>query len=556
MSGDPTRGSHSRSLSFSDQDSYENAVIRVGGNFQADLPLYEGEPPQSILSSESNHEVVLWRPIDESLKDQLEKFIRTASEEYSYTEEQALALLTWHQLDFDEAVEDLCNYTPIQYEWSNLEREIFFTCVAHYNKQFHKIKKHFPNRTVNELILFYYSNKRNQQALLEMGLNGSKWSCLQKIGHLVPGISSRMNNNNNNNDDSNQKYDFEFDMNDPLEVEVKRYLDMMHGIVPESAEESIVSTEQGTSLSGTQSECETETHTSYSSLSIGCGDGGGGVDGVNIETVEQHSDQQSRSSLGSVTHSLGHCSRQRGQRRRRYCRKAVGSKTTRSAAATASAAGVSSSFDLFSSDIVSVNRLSARKFAQLEKEISAAIASFNNNTNNNNNNNNGQSSLHGVKSNEGNTCVNSSSRSSRRGILCNTKSRATLPSGIYYSHREFLRFCDSTPAEREQEMDELNTTIQTLSEQIEKEKKLAESKSELLKDMEALRPPSLPIDPYWSTVDIQLVSHAIGDLGLDYEAIAERLINKTPSMVANYVQMYGQYLNLHELASLSPMILL
>ncbi|CAH8851771.1 unnamed protein product [Trichobilharzia szidati] len=532
MSGDLTRGGHSRSLSFSDQDSYENAVIRVGENFQVDLPLYEGEPPQSILSSESDHEVVLWRPIAESLNDQLEKFINTAIEKYAYTEEQALAFLTWHQIDFDEAVEDLCNFTPVQYEWSNLERKIFFTYVAYHNKQFHKIKKHFPNRTVNELILFYYLNKRNEQTLHEMGLGGSKWSCLQKLGYLLPGISSHMNNNNNNN--ANQKYDFEFDMNDPLDVEIKQYLDMLHRVVPESsAEESNDSTEQGTSLSGTQSECETETRTSCSSLSIG-GEGGG----VNTETVEQHSDQQSRSSTGSVTHSLEHRRQRRG--RGRHYRK--GRRTTpRNAAAAA--------FDLFSSDIVSVNRLSARKFAQLEKEIAAAIASFSSNNNN-------QSSLHRVKSHEANTCVNSSSRSSRRGILSNTKTRATLPSGIYYSHREFLRFCDSTPAERKQEMDELNNTLQTLSEQIKKEKKIADSKSESLESMAALRPPSLPIDPYWSPVDIQLVCHAIGDLGLDYVAIAERLINKTPTMVAKFVQMYGQQLNLHQLASLSPLILL
>ncbi|RTG83154.1 uncharacterized protein DC041_0005608 [Schistosoma bovis] len=63
-------------------------------------------------------------------------------------------------------------------------------------------------------------------------------------------------------------------------------------------------------------------------------------------------------------------------------------------------------------------------------------------------------------------------------------------------------------------------------------------------------------DPYWSPVDIQLACHAIGKLGRDYEGIAECLLNKTPSMVATLIETHGQHLNLNQLASMAPIIIL
>ncbi|CAH8561487.1 unnamed protein product [Schistosoma turkestanicum] len=529
MSNVLTRGRLSHSFSNSDQDAFENAIIRVGTDFQADLPLFQGEPPPSLLN-QPDRGVALWRPIPESFHDQLEEFLNTATEKYGYSEEQALALLTWHKTDFDCALTDLCNFSPIKYEWTISERRIFFISVDYYNKQFHQIKKLFPNRTVNELILFYYLNKRNQQTLHEMGLYGAKWSSLCKHGYLTPGIlplpdNAPVKTSTNNH----QKYDIDLNTNDPVDAEIKRYFDMLHGflLLPEF-EESNPDNEPGsggvsgagaggaTSSMHSDSELEVRTPSSTTATAI-----------INNEGSEQLVDDEQNNKLRKDTNGPG-------RKRRKQCGVSGKSRSNITGFILSQ-----SSLNLLPDDFNPTNRLSVRKHARFEEEIaaaaSAAIASNNNNNNqlreeNNKNNNNNE--LIEIP-----TSINPGVRSSRRGILCATTPhtlRPTLPSGVYHSHKQFLRVCHYTADQYNQEIDDLKHTLQALCKQVDESNQ----------------------DPYWSPVDIQVACHAIGKLGRDYEGIAECLLNKTPSMVATLIEMHGQQLNLNQLASMSPIIML
>ncbi|CAH8611706.1 unnamed protein product [Heterobilharzia americana] len=495
----------------------KDAVIRVGEEFQVNLPPFKGQPPSSLLN-QPDRGVALWRPIPESFRDQLESFLDTAIEKYgkklylSYSEEQALALLTWHKTDFDHALTDLCNFSPIKYEWTTSERRIFFISVDYYNKQFYKIKKLFPNRTVNELILFYYLNKRNQQTLYEMSLYEPKWSILHKEGFLVPGILPSSDASPLKSPHIDQKHIVDLDTNDPVDAEIKRYLDILQGLVPES-DESNQDTENG-ALS-TQSDSEAEVRTPSST--------------ANVENGDQYGDEQSKSRKYSFTP---------GRKRRRQYGKGR----------TAPATSISSqpSLNLLPGDFNPANRLSVRKHARFEEEIAAAAAAA-------------VASSSVQSSDQANGSVNPGVRSSRRGLLCATVPhtlRATLPTGIYHVHKQFLRVCHSTPIQYNQEIDQLNTTLLALCKQVDELSKLAEREAQLLDGITTFQPPALPVDPYWSPVDIQLASHAIGDLGRDYVGIAERLINKTPNMVAAFIELHGQQLNLNQLASMAPVIVL
>ncbi|RTG89923.1 uncharacterized protein DC041_0011708 [Schistosoma bovis] len=479
-----------------------DAIIRVGTDFQADLPLFNGEPPPSVLN-QPDRGVALWLPIPVSLHNQLEEFLNTATEKYGYSEEQALALLTWHKTDFDHALSDLCNFSPIKYEWTISERRIFFISVDYYNKQFHQIKKLFPNRTVNELILFYYLNKRNQQTLHEMGLYGPKWSSLYKRGYLIPGILPPP--------DTVPKYTIDLDMNDPVDAEIKRYFDTLHDCVllPES-EESNQDTETGGGGGGTssmQSDSEAEVRTPSSSAVA-----------ANIEGSEQVLDYE-QNKVRKDSNGPGR------RRRKQY---GAGGKTR---STTSGFILSQSSLNLLPDDFNPTNRLSVRKHARFEEEIaavtSAAITSSNS----------GQLRENNKKLVEIHTGINPGVRSSRRGILFATTPhtiRPALPSGVYHSHRQFLRVCYYTADQYNQEIDQLNSTLQTLCKQVDDGNE----------------------DPYWSPVDIQLACHAIGKLGRDYEGIAECLLNKTPSMVATLIETHGQHLNLNQLASMAPIIIL
>lgn len=62
----------------------------------------------------------------------------------------------------------------------------------------------FPTRTVNELILFYYLNKRNQQTLYELSLHGPRWSSLLRRGYMSPGIVIRCPDGSSVKTDSQQ----------------------------------------------------------------------------------------------------------------------------------------------------------------------------------------------------------------------------------------------------------------------------------------------------------------------------------------------------------------
>ncbi|TGZ69169.1 hypothetical protein CRM22_003894 [Opisthorchis felineus] len=510
-----TRGRLSQSFSNSDQDAFENAVIRVGPEFQVDLPPFKGEPSPHILS-QPDRGVALWHPIHETFNRELEKFLSVAISEHSYSEEQALALLTWHKADFERAQADLPNFSPLKYEWTPSERRIFFIALDYYNKQFHKVKKLFPNRTVNELILFYYLNKRNQQTLYEMSLHGPKWAGLHRRGYLTPGLLAHATDISPIKPDPTQK-PLGLDPTDQVDMEIRRYLDSLHGkLGPDGDREDDQEAPPSSVLeSGDSDESSVQTPAGSSQKDNG---------GDDLE--------EGKSSKAS----------QVGRKRRRPRGRP---RTTNGNHSNNGSIGLPFPNSMTGVYNAMAGRISMRKHARFEEQLAAAAT---------------MSAQNPVQSTTPPVDVfEAVRRGSRRGIIHSATPpapRAKLPDGVYYVHKQFVHSCRTSAAKHKDELCRLEDLAQSLSVRVDENVRKASRANSLLDGMSNLRPPVLPMDPNWSPVDIQLASQAVSELGRDYVAIADRLVNKTPSMVATLFELYSQHLNLNELASMAPVVLL
>ncbi|KAF8561233.1 hypothetical protein P879_07630 [Paragonimus westermani] len=494
----------------------KNAVIRIGSDFQADLPGTTGEPSPTILT-QADRGVALWRPIHEALHKELEKFLSVAISKHRYSEEQALALLTWHKTDFDRALADLPNFSPLKYEWTASERRVFFIALDYYNKQFHKIKKLFPNRTVTELILFYYLNKRNQQTLYEMSLHGPKWAGLHRRGYLNPGLLARTSNGSPAKPELIRKSPLGLDPSDQMDAEILRYLDALRGVVcldgvgSDDADSSIPPATE----SGADSDDESETFT----------------------PVCNGAEDQDKASIPP------------GRKRRRP-RGRARTNNTNTINVTTLNANDSTLLEFPNPPSATYNnavsRLSIRKHARFEEQLAAvATMSAQNAT---------KSVVQSVPK-----PVEIMRRKSRRGLVHSNAPaapRAQLPDGVYYAHKQFVDMCRKSVAQHKEELCQMQETAHKLSLRVDEAVHKTSKDNGLLDGLQNLRPPVLPKDPHWSPVDIQLASQAVSEFGRDYVAIAARLLNKTPNMVATLFELYGQHLNLNELASMAPVVLL
>lgn len=58
-------------------------------------------------------------------------------------------------------------------------------------------------------------------------------------------------------------------------------------------------------------------------------------------------------------------------------------------------------------------------------------------------------------------------------------------------------------------------------------------------------------DPEWTQAELALALEIISEVGEDYERIADRMVNKTPSMVAYLFKTQGRQLHLYEVAAMA-----
>ena len=148
-----------RKLRNNSSGSDESTVhMRVGSEYQASIPSLE--TTKRVVSR--GPALVIWKPYVKLPELKLTKFIEFSRTKYGYREEQSLGLLVCHRYNIDDANNDLVNFVPYPDDWTPLEKQTFEIGFQEHGKDFHKIKMMLPDKSVNNIVKFYYIWKKTR----------------------------------------------------------------------------------------------------------------------------------------------------------------------------------------------------------------------------------------------------------------------------------------------------------------------------------------------------------------------------------------------------------
>lgn len=138
--------------------STDNDVrIHEGSSYQANIPALHSTP------SPTDHDAILfWKPTDALSDHELSEYLGHARRHHRMNEEQALAIL--QICKYKTATSQLLmeQYTPEVDEWSVEEKFLFEQAYRFYGKTFARIRQMLPEKTVAELVRYYYSWKKTR----------------------------------------------------------------------------------------------------------------------------------------------------------------------------------------------------------------------------------------------------------------------------------------------------------------------------------------------------------------------------------------------------------
>jgi len=135
--------------------------IRVGKEYQV-------APPDFIPTDKRRADqcperaLLVWSPCPTISNAKLDEYIQVAKEKYGYNAEQALGMLFWHKHDLDRAIQDLANFTPFPDEWSVEDKVLFEQAFQFHGKSFHRIRQMLPDKSIAQLVKYYYSWKKTR----------------------------------------------------------------------------------------------------------------------------------------------------------------------------------------------------------------------------------------------------------------------------------------------------------------------------------------------------------------------------------------------------------
>uniref|UniRef100_A0A8C2BS06 REST corepressor 2 n=1 Tax=Cyprinus carpio TaxID=7962 RepID=A0A8C2BS06_CYPCA len=145
----------------SDEEHTHDSMIRVGGDYQAQIP--EFKPDSASHYSESDQRSMLvWSPNSQVSNAMLDEYILMAKEKHGYNMEQALGMLLWHKHDVEKSLADLANFTPFPDDWTVEDKVLFEQAFSFHGKSFHRIQQMLPDKLISSLVKYYYSWKKTR----------------------------------------------------------------------------------------------------------------------------------------------------------------------------------------------------------------------------------------------------------------------------------------------------------------------------------------------------------------------------------------------------------
>ncbi|KAM4617635.1 REST corepressor 2 [Discoglossus pictus] len=152
-------GSNSEEES-SEDEAPRDSMIRVGSDYQAQIPEYK--PESAKLSNVDLKGMLVWSPNHFVSDAKLDEYISMAKEKHGYNVEQSLGMLLWHKHDVERSLADLANFTPFPDEWSLEDKVLFEQAFSFHGKSFQRIQQMLPDKVIPSLVKYYYSWKKTR----------------------------------------------------------------------------------------------------------------------------------------------------------------------------------------------------------------------------------------------------------------------------------------------------------------------------------------------------------------------------------------------------------
>lgn len=139
--------------------------MRVGGEYQASIPdLLSAEQRLADDAVNDCRDVLSplkhWDPAARLQEQELDEYIKVARRDHSYSVEQAMGMLHYHNYSIDAALQDLVNFTPFPEEWSAEEEVMFQQAFKSHGKSFRRIQSMLTQKSIPQLVQHYYKWKK------------------------------------------------------------------------------------------------------------------------------------------------------------------------------------------------------------------------------------------------------------------------------------------------------------------------------------------------------------------------------------------------------------
>jgi len=145
----------------SDEEHAHDSMIRVGGDYQAQIPEFKPDSP-TRYAEKDQRSMLVWSP-DSLVSDaMLDEYILMSKEKHGYNMEQSLGMLLWHKHDVEKSLADLANFTPLPEEWTVEDKVLFEQAFSFHGKSFHRIQQMLPEKHIPSLVKYYYAWKKTR----------------------------------------------------------------------------------------------------------------------------------------------------------------------------------------------------------------------------------------------------------------------------------------------------------------------------------------------------------------------------------------------------------